>query len=137
MDMEYKYNDGGRSRYMKSVTGRDCVVRSVAIATGADYIEVHKVVKEMTNERPSLGIHKKHVRKILERFGGVWTPKMKIGSGCTTHLREGEIPPKGRFVCSCSGHLTAVIDNVIMDIEDPSRGGTRCVYGYWEFKQRV
>jgi hypothetical protein len=30
-----------------------------------------------------------------------------------------------------SGHLTAVIDGVIYDTHGPSRGGTRCVYGYY------
>ncbi len=28
-------------------------------------------------------------------------------------------------------HYTAVIDGVINDTHDPSREGTRCVYGYW------
>ena len=30
--------------------------------------------------------------------------------------------------------ITAVIDGVINDTYDPSRGGKRCVYGYWVFK---
>ncbi len=55
---------------------------------------------------------------------------MAIGSGCTVHLRIGELPA-GRLVVSLSKHMTAVIDGVIHDTYDPSRGGTRCVYGYW------
>lgn len=30
-----------------------------------------------------------------------------------------------------SRHLCAVIDRTVYDNHDPSRGGTRCVYGYW------
>lgn len=41
-----------------------------------------------------------------------------------------ELPP-GRLVVSVSKHLTAVVDGVIHDRYDPSRDGTRCVYGYW------
>jgi hypothetical protein len=29
--------------------------------------------------------------------------------------------------------LCAVIDGVIHDTFNPSRGGSRCVYGYWVF----
>ena len=58
---------------------------------------------------------------------------MKIGSGCTVHLRADELPT-GRLIVSVSRHVVAVIDGVIHDTHDPSRDGTRCVYGYW--KQR-
>ena len=56
---------------------------------------------------------------------------MKIGSGCRVHLRERELP-SGRLIVSVSRHMVAVIDGVIHDTHDPSRGGTRCVYGYWQ-----
>jgi hypothetical protein len=55
---------------------------------------------------------------------------MKIGSGCQTHLREGELP-MGRLIVKTSKHLVAVINGIIHDTADPSREGTRCVYGYW------
>ena len=56
---------------------------------------------------------------------------MQIGSGCTVHLRDGELP-MGRLLVSVSKHLVAVIDGVIHDLSDPSRNGTRCVYGFWQ-----
>ena len=55
---------------------------------------------------------------------------MAIGSGCKVHLRADELP-SGRLIVSVSKHLTAVIDGVIHDNHDPSRDGTRCVYGYF------
>lgn len=64
-------------------------------------------------------------------LGAVWTPTMKFGSGCTVHLRSGELP-MGRLVLRLSKHLAAVIHGVLHDTYDCSRDGTRCVYGYWE-----
>ena len=66
----------------------------------------------------------------MRSLGFVWTPTMGIGTGCTVHLRADELP-NGRLVVAVSKHYTAVLDGVIHDIENPSRDGTRCVYGYW------
>lgn len=55
---------------------------------------------------------------------------MKVGTGCRVHLRDGELP-EGRLIVRVSGHLVAVINSVIHDTHDPSREGTRCVYGYF------
>lgn len=60
---------------------------------------------------------------------------MKIGSGCKGHLRSEELPP-GRLIVSVSKHVVAVIDGIIHDTHDPSRDGTRCVYGYWALTGR-
>jgi hypothetical protein len=38
---------------------------------------------------------------------------------------------RGRLIVRCSKHTTAVIDGIIHDTHDPSRGGTRCVYDYF------
>jgi hypothetical protein len=56
---------------------------------------------------------------------------MQIGSGCKVHLRADELPA-GRLVVKLSRHLVAVIDGVIHDTYDCSRGGTRCVYGFYQ-----
>jgi hypothetical protein len=63
-------------------------------------------------------------------IGFVWTPTMGIGTGCKVHLHADELP-KGRLIASVSKHYCAMIDGVINDISNPSRGGKRCVYGYW------
>lgn len=56
---------------------------------------------------------------------------MGIGTGCTVHLRDGELP-RGRLIVAVSKHIVAVVDGVIHDTHDPSRDETRCVYGYWQ-----
>lgn len=66
----------------------------------------------------------------MEHLGWQWNPTMTIGSGCTIHLAEDELP-KGRIVVSLSRHCAAVIDGVLHDTYDCSRDGNRCVYGYY------
>jgi len=53
-----------------------------------------------------------------------------VGAGCQVHLRPDELPNE-ILIAKVSKHLTAIINGVIHDTHDPSRGGTRCVYGYY------
>lgn len=76
------------------------------------------------------GVPKTTTRQFLTALGWKWTPTMKIGQGCKIHLRDGELP-QGTLIVQVSKHLTTVIDGTIFDTYDPSRNGTRCVYGYW------
>jgi hypothetical protein len=69
----------------------------------------------------------------MAELGFDWTPTMEIGSGCKVHVREDELP-KGRLILALSKHYAACIDGVINDTYDPSREGTRCVYGYWTLR---
>jgi hypothetical protein len=140
--MSFHFDDGGRNAAgYKGKTG-DCVVRSIAIATELPYQQIYDNVnklaqRERTGKRKRgksnarTGVYKGTMKKLLESLGWQWTPTMEIGSGCKVHLRGDELP-SGRLIVSVSGHLTAVIDGVIHDTHDPSRRGTRCVYGYWQ-----
>lgn len=138
--MCWVYNDGGRAEAgYKGETG-DCVTRAISIATGVPYAKVYSDINLLAeSERPRgrkkrssarTGVQKPTIRKFLESIGWKWTPTMKIGSGCKVHLKEDELPC-GTLIVSVSGHLTVVKDGIIHDTHDPSRGGTRCVYGYW------
>ena len=140
--MKWVYDDGGRSQYFKAEKVGDCVTRSIAIATGKDYKEVYDAINrlakaERTGKRKKGkssardGVYTSTAKKYIEQeLGWVWVPKMKIGSGCTCHVREDELP-SGNLILSLSKHYTAVKDGVIHDTYDCSREGTRCVYGYW------
>lgn len=139
--MKWIFNDGGREvAGYKGETG-DCVTRSIAIATGLPYQKVYDDLNAMGQlERISkckrgrsharTGVYKVTTRRYLTELGWKWTPTMSIGSGCTVHLRDGELP-MGRLIVSVSRHSVAVIDGIIHDTHDCSRDGTRCVYGYW------
>ncbi len=138
--MKFQWNDGGRSVAFKGKSG-DCVTRAVSIASGLPYSEVYAALSiQCRSERASTkrsarnGVHtkRKWFKAWMHALGWRWTPTMQIGSGCKVHLRDGELP-QGRLIVSLSKHYCAVIDGVIHDTSDPQRGGTRCVYGYWQF----
>jgi hypothetical protein len=137
----FVFNDGGAKEAGFKGRADDCVCRSFAIVSGKSYNEVADLIKEFSKrERKSKrkrnkstvrsGVYKATVKKVAEALDLVWTPTMSIGSGCTVHLRSDELP-SGTIAVNCSLHVTAMIDGVIHDTHDPSRNGTRCVYGYW------
>lgn len=139
------YNDGGRAKAGFKGGANDCVCRSIAITTNQDYKEVYNEINSMAFDyhrkhggEPSharTGIQSKLTREIMKQFGFDWHPTMLIGSGCTVHLRIGDLPHRGRLICSVTRHVVAIIDGWIHDTHDPSRNGTRCVYGYWSIGQ--
>jgi len=149
--MRFIHNDGGRKDAGFKGETRDCVVRAIAIASDLPYRQVYDDLNEHAKkERPTKrarrsssrdGVHRKTYDPYLLSLGFVWTPTMQIGSGCKVHLHDGELPD-GRLIIRLSKHLTAVIDGVIHDTDDPQRNyqvvedgvqrtARRCVYGYW------
>jgi hypothetical protein len=141
--MNWVYDDGGRQAAGFQGKAGDCVTRSITIATGLPYKQVYDLLNEQARrERPTRGrrssarngVFRKTYQQVLESLGWRWVPTMQIGSGCQVHLKANELPA-GRLIVSCSKHMTAVIDGIIHDTHDPSRGGTRCVYGYWRLNE--
>jgi hypothetical protein len=139
--MRFIYHDGGRAAAgYKGFTG-DCAARAIAIATGLSYQDIYDRInavasKERRGRRKRgisnarTGVYGPAIRQVMTGLGWTFTPTMTIGSGCRVHLRDGELP-MGRLVVNISKHYVAVIDGVMYDTHDPSRGGTRCVYGYF------
>lgn len=139
--MQWLYNDGGRAAAGFKGEARDCVARSIAIASGKPYQEVYDALNTLAQqERPRRcrssarsGVNRATYERYLEQLGAKWVPTMSIGSGCKVHLTDGELP-MGRLVVRTSRHLVAVVDGVVHDTFDPSREGKRCVYGYYLFR---
>ena len=139
--LPYTFDDGGRAEAGFKGETRDCVVRSIAIVTRRPYKKVYDELNDyaaLTEERVTgrsssarTGIRAETIRDYLTLQSMSWHSTMSIGSGCRTHLRRGEIPERGRVIVRVSKHLSAVVDGIIRDTHDPSREGTRCVYGYW------
>ena len=132
------YSTGGREKYFKSNVVGDCVCRAIANATGMDYKQVYDLInsyakKEHLSKRKKKksnarnGVTKDTIWRILTDLGWKWIPTMLIGSGCQVHLNEKELPD-GTLIVSVSKHLTCVKNRKLYDC---SRGGTRCVYGYY------
>jgi hypothetical protein len=112
MSKHFRFHDGGRTAAgYRGKTG-DCVVRSIAIATGLPYQQIYDLVNrasvhERTGTRKRgksnarTGVYKSTIRRLMNSLGWVWTPTMQIGSGCTVHLRPDELP-RGPLVVSVS-----------------------------------
>lgn len=146
--MRVVIDDGGRKAAGFKGEAEDCVCRAIAIAAKRPYREIYDLINNAalsektrrgflgtmyaTGRKSSArtGVWKDTERAMMRDLGWEWTPTMGIGTGCKVHLRDGELP-MGRLVVAVSKHLVAVIDGVIHDTHDTSRGGTRCVYGYY------
>ena len=138
MTMPMRIDDGGRAAAgYKGQTG-DCVARAIAITTDLDYQEAYDLINSTATNHldgdrshARTGVENVLTRQVLKDLGFTWTPLMKVGSGCTVHLRADELPG-GTLIVKLSHHVAAVIDRVLYDTHDCSRDGTRCVYGYWK-----
>ncbi len=135
MSTSYIYSDGGRSEAGFKGEAGDCVTRAIAIAAGLPYRDVYDLLSARMAETGKAksarnGIPRKVYEPLLHDLGFSWHPTMEIGSGCKVHLRSDELP-EGKLICRLSKHLVAVVDGVVHDTHDPSRDGTRCVYGYF------
>ena len=112
--VQFVYDDGGRAAAGFKGTAGDCAVRAAAIAAEIPYQEAYDLInRHSKNEKPSkrrnrksssrTGVHRVTFKKVLEELGWSWTPTMQIGSGCTVHVREDELP-SGRLILNLSKH---------------------------------
>lgn len=148
--IKFQYNDGGRKEAGLKGSVGDCVCRAICITTGLPYKEVYdRLASGNANQRKgryeskskagiktaSKGINtkRKWFEDYMKELGFEWVPTMKVGQGCKVHLSDNELP-SGRLIVNVSRHFAAVIDGVLNDINDCSRGGMRCVYGYYIYR---
>lgn len=155
MGVQFIETDGGRKEAgFEKEDVSDCVCRAVAIASGRPYNEIYRRLSEGNyKQRKSKHVkdnwggknlhnnadygvftNRKWFKDYMKELGFEWFPTMSIGSGCKVHVKASELP-KGRLVLKLSRHSAAFIDGVLHDTYDCSRGGKRCVYGYYKLKQ--
>lgn len=151
--LDFQFHDGGRADAGFKGTADDCVVRAIAIVGALDYQDVYDELYDLTRRWADKGRSRAARRAaadprrlsprtrvnddvwkpfVSDELGWEWTPTMFVGQGTTVHLRRGELPNTDvPILVRCSKHVTTVWDDTILDTYDPSRDGTRCVYGYW------
>jgi hypothetical protein len=146
---QFKFNDGGRAEAGYKGFAGDCVCRAICIVTELPYQQVYdrlsignatqrqrkKYGKRIKSAAHGISTKRKWFEDYMTELGFTWVPTMKIGQGCKVHLKADELP-MGRIIVNVSKHFTTMIDGVINDTYDPSRGGTRCVYGYYIYTQK-
>ena len=138
--MSFLFDDGGRAAAGYKGDTRDCACRSIAIVTGLPYQQVYEmIIKYAAAERPRgktarshprTGVAMRTIHRIMADLGWVWVPTMGVGTGCQMHLDPNEMP-EATLMVRVSRHITTMVRGSVRDTYDPSRGGTRCVYGYW------
>lgn len=139
--LPWLHDDGGRYAAGFRGDARDCACRAIAIALEMEYRHAYALInasaqqlerRQAGRKRSSAreGVYTPFMRKLMSELGWTWHPQMGIGSGCTVHLAEGELPG-GRLIARVSRHYAAVIDGTVHDTYDPCRDGLRCVYGYF------
>lgn len=135
----WTFNDGGRAAAGFEGFARDCVTRAIAIGTDQPYQTVYDALNELGKHEKRrsrkqssarTGVWRDTYEPYLKSLGWRWVATMQVGQGCRVHLRADELP-RERIIVRLSGHVCAVVDGVAQDINDPTRGGTRCVYGYF------
>lgn len=149
----FQLNDGGRGAAGFKGGAGDCVVRAIAIAADLPYMQVYEDLRaanaayaDQRNDKlarrlnskgasPRNGNHRNVFHDYILGHGFEWVPTMQVGAGCQVHLRLDELP-SGTLIVKVSKHLTAIVNGVIQDTHNPSRGGTRCVYGYYIKRHR-
>jgi hypothetical protein len=135
-------DDGGREFAGYKGMADDCTCRAIAIATGEDYETVYRALwdivkrkraagdKECAKVSPRTGVPRSVYDEYLTSLGWEWFPTMQVGSTKRIHVRPDELPNED-MVLRLSKHMTAVLDGELHDTYDPSRDGTRLVYGYY------
>jgi hypothetical protein len=120
--MKWVYDDGGRFEAGYRYHVKDCVCRALSIVAGGPYREVQAELKRLDPASPR---GRAAYPKYLASRGFAFFPCPEV-----VHLSPEELP-SGRLVVSIKGHVVAVINGVLYDTYDSSRGGTVRVLGYY------
>jgi len=147
VEMPWVYRDGGYAGSGFRAKHGNRVVIAIAIATGQQYREVyhelygrqvkyvnglrHGRIKDAGAAISEVGVWPEVSKQYLLDLGWLWTPTMAVGSGVTMHLRYDEVPDLPVFLARVSKDLVAVVNGVVQDVADPSRDGSRAVYGFF------
>ena len=90
----------------------DCVCRSVSVAEGITWDECHEKLSILSRQEGVILNDVLFVEDYLDRrYPRICFDNMTVGE-------FAEIAPKGHFVATMNGHITAIIDNVIVDTFD-------------------
>ena len=92
----------------------DCVLRSISVAEGISWNECQEKLSYLANKKAMLLNDVEFVEEYLDnRYPRECCPNMTVGE----FAKEC---PKGHYVVTMNGHITAIIDNVIVDTFDCS-----------------
>ena len=100
----------------------DCVIRSISVAEGITWDECQRKLSYLSNKEAKILNDVSFVEDYLDKR---YTRK------CYENVTVGEFAkncPKGHFLVTMNGHITAIIDNVIVDTFDCSKRMMWCCW---------
>jgi hypothetical protein len=100
----------------------DCVCRAISVAEGISWEKCHQKLSDLSRQEGKILNDVGFVENYLDKR----YPRM-----CYDNMTIGEfskIAPKGHFVATMNGHITAIIDNVIVDTFDCSDRIIKCCW---------
>lgn len=100
----------------------DCVLRSISVAEGITWQECQEKLSRLSNKEAKILNDVSFVEYYLDS---------KYKRKCYKNITIGQfakICPKGHFVATMDGHITAIIDNVIVDTFDCSKRIMKCCW---------
>lgn len=100
----------------------DCVLRSISVAEGITWSECQEKLSYLSNKEAKILNDVSFVEDYLDK---------RYPRKCYNNMTVGEFSkmcPKGHFVVTMNGHITAIIDNVIVDTFDCSKRIMKCCW---------
>lgn len=100
----------------------DCVLRSISVAEGISWSACQEKLSKLANKEAMLLNDVEFVENYLDT---------RYPRKCYKDMTIGEFAkecPKGHFVVTTQGHITAIIDNIIVDTFDCSRRTMWCCW---------
>lgn len=98
----------------------DCVLRSISVAEGISWQRCQEKLSLLSRDSGLILNDVQFVEKYLDD---------RYVRKCYKNMTVGEFSkkcPKGHFVVTMNGHITAIIDNIIVDTFDCSRRQMIC-----------
>lgn len=119
--MAYRYYNANP----RNILTDDCVLRSISVAEGISWGECQEKLSRLANKEGRLLNEVIFVEDYLNK---------RYPKKCFRNMTIGEFAkkcPKGNFVVTTNGHITAVLNNVIVDTFDCSKRIMKCC---WQIK---
>lgn len=128
--MEFIWNDGGRAASGYVGLAGDCVVRAIAIASGAVYRDVYKELGAASEKSPRDGIRADIASDYLaqrdwQRWEGYDRPFV------VDHMPKGVLIVHLAIPGERSQHFCTLIDRVVHDTWNPAEDNDYVVKSYW------
>lgn len=114
----YRYYNANPKRLLTD----DCVIRSISVAEGISWNECQEKLSILSREAGKVLNDANFVEDYLDD---------RYPRKCYKYITVGELAkicPKGHFLVTTNGHITAIVNNIIVDTFDCSNYTVKCCW---------